>query len=91
MHLLGCCSTFGKRKKTLACSSSIFTLSESLATSLMQLDHTILHGKPFGIPLSYMIFVVAVVKNSWTLCLSINPFIEWTSALYGLVSISHMH
>jgi hypothetical protein len=31
MHL-GCCSTFGKRKNTLACGSSIFTLSESLAT-----------------------------------------------------------
>jgi hypothetical protein len=28
------CSTFGKRKNTLACGSSIFTLSESLATSL---------------------------------------------------------
>ena len=34
MHL-GCCSTFGKRKNTLACGSSIFTLSESLATSLV--------------------------------------------------------
>ena len=49
MHL-GCCSTFGKRKNTHACGSSIFTLSESLATSLM-------HGsrnparKTFGIPL----------------------------------------
>jgi hypothetical protein len=32
---LGCCSTFGKRKNTLACGSSIFTLSESLATSLV--------------------------------------------------------
>jgi hypothetical protein len=32
---LGCCSTFGKRKNTLACVSSIFTLSESLATSLV--------------------------------------------------------
>ena len=48
MHLG--CSTFGKRKNTLACGSSIFTLSESLATSLV-------HGsrnparKPFGIPL----------------------------------------
>ena len=34
MHL-GCFSTFGKRKNTLACGSSIFTLSESLATSLV--------------------------------------------------------
>jgi hypothetical protein len=34
MHL-ECCSTFGKRKSTLACGSSIFTLSESLATSLV--------------------------------------------------------
>jgi hypothetical protein len=34
MHL-GCCSTFGKRKNTLACGSSIFTLSENLATSLV--------------------------------------------------------
>jgi hypothetical protein len=34
MHL-GCCSTFVKRKNTLACGSSIFTLSESLATSLV--------------------------------------------------------
>jgi hypothetical protein len=34
MHL-GCRSTFGKRKNTLACGSSIFTLSESLATSLV--------------------------------------------------------
>jgi hypothetical protein len=38
MHL-GCCSFFGKRKNTrkntLACGSSIFTLSESLATSLV--------------------------------------------------------
>jgi hypothetical protein len=34
MHL-ECCSTFGKRKNTLACGSSIFTLSESLATSLV--------------------------------------------------------
>ena len=33
MHL-GCYSTFGKRKNTLARGSSIFTLSESLATSL---------------------------------------------------------
>jgi hypothetical protein len=49
MHL-GCCSTFGKRKNTLACGSSIFTLSESLATSLVH-GHVILHGKPFGIPL----------------------------------------
>jgi hypothetical protein len=49
MHL-GCCSTFGKRKNTLACASSIFTLSESLATSLVH-GHAILHGKPFGIPL----------------------------------------
>jgi hypothetical protein len=32
---LGCCSTFGKGKNTLACGSSIFTLSESLATSLV--------------------------------------------------------
>jgi hypothetical protein len=32
MHL-GCCSTFGKRKNTLAYGSCIFTLSESLATS----------------------------------------------------------
>jgi hypothetical protein len=32
---LGCCSTFGMRKNTLACGSSIFTLSESLATSLV--------------------------------------------------------
>jgi hypothetical protein len=38
MHL-GCCSTFGKRKNTLACGSSIFTLSESLATSLVNLVH----------------------------------------------------
>ena len=34
MHL-GCCLTFGKCKNTLACGSSIFTLSESLATSLV--------------------------------------------------------
>jgi hypothetical protein len=34
MHL-GCCSTFGKRKNTFAFGSSIFTLSESLATSLV--------------------------------------------------------
>jgi hypothetical protein len=34
MHL-GCCSTFGKRKNTLACGSSIFTLSEYFATSLV--------------------------------------------------------
>jgi hypothetical protein len=34
MHL-GCCSTFGNRKNTLVCGSSIFTLSESLATSLV--------------------------------------------------------
>jgi hypothetical protein len=38
MHL-GCCSTFGKRKNTLACGSSIFTLSESLATSLVHGSH----------------------------------------------------
>jgi hypothetical protein len=38
MHL-GCCSTFGKRKNTLVCGSSIFTLSESLATSLVNLVH----------------------------------------------------
>ena len=31
MHL-GCCSTFGKRKNTVACGSSVFALSESLAT-----------------------------------------------------------
>jgi hypothetical protein len=34
MHL-ECCSIFGKRKNTLACGSSIFTLSESLAASLV--------------------------------------------------------
>jgi hypothetical protein len=34
MHL-GCCSTFGKRKNTLACGSSIFKLSKSLKTSLV--------------------------------------------------------
>jgi hypothetical protein len=34
MHL-GCCSTFGKRENTLACGSSIFTLSENLVTSLV--------------------------------------------------------
>ena len=34
MHL-GCCSTFRKCKNTLVCGSSIFTLSESLATSLV--------------------------------------------------------
>jgi hypothetical protein len=50
MHL-GCCSTFGKRKNTLDCGSSIFTLSESLATPSCMADHAILHGKPFGIPL----------------------------------------
>ena len=33
MHLG--CSTFEKRKNTVPCSSSIFTLSESLATSLV--------------------------------------------------------
>jgi hypothetical protein len=49
MHL-GCCSTLGKRKNTLACGSSIFTLSESIATPSC-MDHAILHGKPFGIPL----------------------------------------
>jgi hypothetical protein len=49
MHL-GCCSTFGKRKNTLAYGSCIFTLSESLANPAC-MDHAILHGKPFGIPL----------------------------------------
>ena len=53
MHL-GRCSTFGKRKNTLACGSSIFTLSESLATSL-------LNGKPFGIPL----IALEIAKNQF--------------------------
>jgi hypothetical protein len=53
MHL-GCCSTFGKRKNALACGSSIFP-KVSRHPSCM--DHAILHGKPFGIPLiSYKLF-----------------------------------
>jgi hypothetical protein len=50
IHALGMLLHFRKRKNTLACGSSIFTLSESLATSLVH-GHAILHGKPFGIPL----------------------------------------
>ena len=50
MHL-GCCSTFGKHKNTLACGSSIFTLSESLAASLVHGSYAILRRKPFSIPL----------------------------------------
>jgi hypothetical protein len=60
MHL-GCCSTFGKRKNTLVCGSSIFTLSESLANGSC-MDHAILHGKPFGIPLTlYDLFTDRIV------------------------------
>jgi hypothetical protein len=47
----GCCLTFGKHKNTLACGSSIFTLSESLAASLVHGSYAILRRKPFGIPL----------------------------------------
>ena len=49
MHL-GCCSNFGKRKNTLACGSSIFTFPK-VSRHPSYMDHAILHGKPFGIPL----------------------------------------
>jgi hypothetical protein len=61
MHL-GCRSTFGKRKNTLACGSSIFTLSESLATSLVH-GHAILHGKSFGIPLFLKVLVMKIFEE----------------------------
>jgi hypothetical protein len=51
MHL-GRCSTFGKHKNTLACVSSIFTLSESLATSLVHGSRN-LAWKTFGILLLF--------------------------------------
>jgi hypothetical protein len=41
---LGCRSTFGKRKNTFACGSSIFTLSESLAISLVHGSRTENHS-----------------------------------------------
>jgi hypothetical protein len=59
MHL-GCCSTFGKRKNTLACGSSIFTLSVKVSRHPSCLDPAILHGKPFGIPL---VTKVCLVNN----------------------------
>jgi hypothetical protein len=46
---LKCCSIVA-RKNTLACGSNIFTLSESLRYPSC-MDHAILHGQPFGIPL----------------------------------------
>ena len=45
-----CCLTFEKRKNALACGSSIFTLSESLATSLVHGSRNPA-GEPFGITL----------------------------------------
>jgi hypothetical protein len=51
MHL-GCCSTFGKRKTTLACGSSILRFPKvSRHPSCM--DHAILHEKPFAIRYSF--------------------------------------
>jgi hypothetical protein len=50
MHL-GCCSTFGKRKNTLACGSSIIIRFPKVSRHPSCMDHAILHGKPFGIPL----------------------------------------
>jgi hypothetical protein len=51
MHL-GCCSTFGKRTNTLTCGSSISSLRfPKLSRHPSCMDHAILHGKPFGIPL----------------------------------------
>jgi hypothetical protein len=63
---LGCCSTFGKRKNTLACGSSIFTLSESLATSLV-------HGsrnparKTIRYPFIHKGFRCSTTYRSWNL------------------------
>jgi hypothetical protein len=49
---LGCCSTFGKRKNTLACGSSIFTLSESLATSLVWITQSCTENHSYSFNIS---------------------------------------
>jgi hypothetical protein len=51
---LGCCSTFGKRKNTLACGSSIYAFRKSQDIPPC-MDLAILHGKPFGIPLVHTV------------------------------------
>ena len=49
MHL-GCCSTFGKRKNTLACGSCILRFPK-ISQHPACMDHAILHGKLFSNPL----------------------------------------
>ena len=47
---LGCCSTFVKRKNTLACGSS-FLRFPKISQHPTCMDHAILHGKPLSNPL----------------------------------------
>jgi hypothetical protein len=56
--LLGYCSTFGRRKNTLACSSTIFLRFPKVSRHPSCVDHAILHGKSFSISL----WVHAAVK-----------------------------
>ena len=49
MHL-GCCSTFGKRKKHSP-AARVFLRLPKVSRHPSCMDHAILHGKPFGIPL----------------------------------------
>ena len=71
---LGSRSTFGKRKNTLGCGSSIFTLSEILATSLM-------HGP--RIPARKTIIGIPLLVLSYRMDL-LTPH---TSDLYGALSV----
>ena len=72
MHL-GCCSTFGKRKNTLTCGSSIFTLSESLATSLV-------HGSrnPARKTIRYSFISAAHTSKIHHLCITMHKFCTTT-------------
>ena len=49
MHL-GCCSTFGKRKKHSP-AARVFLRFPKVSQHPACMDDAILHGKPFGIPL----------------------------------------
>ena len=64
MHLR-CCSTFGKLKNTRL-AARVFVRFPKVSQRLAGMDHAILHGKPFGIPLSHdtLIFMCQNCKNS---------------------------
>jgi hypothetical protein len=71
MHL-GSCSTFGKRKNTFACGSSIFTLSESLATSLVHGSHN-----PARKTIRYSLIAVPLHKTKYSTSLNSKLINYW--------------